>query len=230
MYYKKVFCALIGCLFFQMVFAQEKKDSLILRFHLNFKNERLEQNKKYISEAKDTLEIDVFRFYISNIKIQYADATTFSETNSYHLIDIENPNSFQIPISKKSEKTITKITFSVGIDSIASVSGAMSGDLDPSNGMYWAWQSGFINMKIEGKSSSCSTRKNAFQFHIGGYLKPNYAIRTSELTPKNSNLEVNIEASELFKHIKLSENNSVMIPGAKAMEIADYAIKMFQIK
>ena len=230
MYYKKVFCALIGCLFFQMVFAQEKKDSLILRFHLNFKNERLEQNKKYISEAKDTLEIDVFRFYISNIKIQYTDATTFSETNSYHLIDIENPNSFQIPISKKSEKTITKITFSVGIDSIASVSGAMSGDLDPSNGMYWAWQSGFINMKIEGKSSSCSTRKNAFQFHIGGYLKPNYAIRTSELTPKNSNLEVNIEASELFKHIKLSENNSVMIPGAKAMEIADYAIKMFQIK
>ena len=230
MYYKKVFCTLICCLFFQMVFAQEKKDSLILRFHLNFKNEPLEQNKKYISESKDTLLIDVFRFYISNIKIQYADATTFTETNSYHLIDMENPNSFQIPISKKSEKAITKITFSVGIDSLASVSGAMSGDLDPSKGMYWAWQSGFINMKIEGKSSSCRTRKNAFQFHIGGYLKPNYAIITIELTPKNSNLDINIEASELFKNIKLSENNSVMIPSAKAMEIADYAIKMFQIK
>lgn len=230
MYYKKIFFALIGCLFFQMVFAQEKKDSLVLRFHLNFKNETLEQNKKYISESKDTLQIQEFRFYISNIKLQFADAPTFSETNSYHLIDIENPNSFQIPITKKSDKAIAKIIFSIGVDSLASVSGAMSGDLDPSKGMYWAWQSGFINMKIEGKSSSCKTRKNAFQFHIGGYLKPNYAIRTIELTPINSNLEVNVEVSELFKHLKLSENNSVMIPCAKAMAIADYTIKMFRVK
>lgn len=230
MYYQKVFFALIGCLLFQTVLAQEKKDSLVLKFNFNFKNEPFEQSKKYISETNDTLQIETFRFYISNIKLQFADAKTYLETDSYHLIDIDNPNSFRIPILKTSDKAITKIIFSIGIDSLASVSGAMSGDLDPTKGMYWAWQSGFINMKIEGKSSSCKTRKNAFQFHIGGYLKPNYAIRTIALAPINSNLEVAVEVSELFKNIKLSENNSVMIPGVKAMEIADFAIKMFRVK
>jgi hypothetical protein len=225
----KIFIGYLCCLFFQSAFAQEKKDSLVLRLNLKFKNETLERNKKYISESKDTLEIDVLRFYISNIKLQFSDATTFSEPNSYHLIDIENPNSFRIPIAKNSDKTISKVIFSVGIDSLASVSGAMPGDLDPTKGMYWAWQSGFINMKTEGKSSSCKTRKNTFQFHIGGYMKPNYALRTIELKPINSNLEINVDFAELFKYIKLSENNSIMIPGSKAMELADKAVEMFSI-
>lgn len=225
----KIFITSIAILFFQSAFAQEKKDSLMLNLNLKFRNETLERNKKYISETKDTLEIETFRFYISNIKFHYSDATTFSESNSYHLIDIENPNSLQIPIAKTSDKTITKVIFSIGVDSLASVSGAMSGDLDPTKGMYWAWQSGFINMKIEGKSSSCKTRKNAFQFHIGGYMKPNYAIRTIELKPINSNLEINVDVAELFKSIKLAEINSIMVPGSKAMELVDKATKMFGI-
>lgn len=212
-----------------MTTAQEKKDSLFLRLNLKFKTEKLERNKNYISESKDTLQIDVFRFYISNIKLQFSDSTTFSEENSYHLIDIENPNSLRIPVAKNSDKTISKVIFSVGVDSLASVSGAMSSDLDPTKGMYWAWQSGFINMKIEGKSSSCKTRKNAFQFHIGGYMKPNYAIRTIEIKTINSNLEFNVDIAELFKDIKLSENNSIMIPCSKAMELANKTVGMFSM-
>lgn len=213
-----------------MVFTQEKKENIEVRLHLNFGDKPLELNKKYISESKDTLQIDVFKFYISNIKLQFSDASTYSEENSYHLIDIENTNSLQIPILKKSEKAISKITFSIGVDSLASVSGAMSGDLDPTKGMYWAWQSGYINMKIEGKSSSCKTRKNAFQFHIGGYLNPNYAMKTIELKPENSNFEIDVDIAQFFNSIQLSDNNSIMIPGKKAMEIADKATKMFGIK
>ncbi len=212
-----------------MATSQEKKDTLFLRLNLKFKNEELERNKQYISELKDTLQIDVFRFYISNIKLHFSDSTTFSEVNSYHLVDIEDQNSLRIPIAKKFEKVISEITFSIGVDSLASVSGAMSGDLDPTKGMYWAWQSGFINMKIEGSSSSCKTRKNRFQFHIGGYLKPNYAVRSIELKPINSNLDFVVDSAELFKYIKLSENNSIMIPGIKAMELADKSFEMFKI-
>jgi len=226
----KLYFSALCILIFSMGFTQEKKDSLLVRLNLNFRDKPLELNKKYISESKDTLQIDVFRFYISNIKLQFSDESTYSEENSYHLIDIENPNSLRIPIQKNSEKVIKKVVFSIGVDSLTSVSGAMSGDLDPTKGMYWAWQSGFINMKIEGKSSSCKTRKNAFQFHIGGYLKPNYAIRTIELKPINSNLEINVDIAQFFKNIQLSEINSIMIPGTKAMEIADETVKMFTFK
>lgn len=216
-------------LFFKVALAQEKKDSINMHLNLTFREKPLELNKEYFSENKDSLQITAFKFYISNLKLEYSDKTKYSEPNSYHLIDIENPNSLRFPIAKTSNKAISKVTFSIGLDSLTSVSGAMSGDLDPTKGMYWAWQSGFINMKIEGKSSSCKTRKNTFQFHIGGYMTPNYAIRTIELKPINPNLEINVDVAELFKNIKLADNNSIMVPGVKAMELANKATKMFSI-
>lgn len=199
-------------------------------FHLVFDNHPLELNKKYVSETKDSLEVNVFKFYISNISIQFADNTNYTEENSYHLLDIENPNSLQISLPNYTEKSILKITFTIGVDSLANVSGAMSGDLDLTNGMYWAWQSGYINMKIQGTSKSCKTRKNAFDFHIGGYLKPNDASRTITLEPKNNHLNIKVDLAKLFSKIALSEINSIMIPGKQAMEIADKSIQMFSLE
>jgi hypothetical protein len=60
-------------------------------------------------------------------------------------------------------------------------------------------------------------------------MKPYYAIKTIGLKPINSNLEINVDVAELFKYIKLSENNSIMIPGSKAMELADKTVGMFSI-
>lgn len=220
---------LVFILFFQWIYSQEKKDNFYLRFDFKYENESLTQNKKYVSLSKDTLQINTFRFYISNLKFILQDKSEILEENSYHLIDFEDLNSQIISIPKKSNLEIKKIVFSLGIDSTASVSGALSGDLDPTKGMYWAWQSGYINFKIEGKSSSCTTRNSEFQFHVGGYLKPNYAIKTIELETKNSNFEINVDLSKLFNQIKLSEINSVMIPGSKAMDIADKAKSMFII-
>ena len=219
-------------LFFQVALAQEKMDSVFAHLNLTFRGKPLELNKEYVSENKDTLQLTVFKFYISNLKLEYADKTTYSEPDSYYLIDIENPNSCKIPIEKTTGKTISKVSFSVGIDSLTSVSGALEGDLDPTKGMYWAWQSGYINMKLEGRSSSCKTRKNEFQFHIGGYMKPNYAMRKVILEPKKSNftVEINVDVAELFSKLELSKINSVMVPGTQAMQIADYSVTMFKTK
>ena len=219
-------------LFFQVALAQEKMDIVFAHLNLTFRDKPLELNKEYVSENKDTLQLTGFKFYISNLKLEYADKTTYSEPDSYYLIDIENPNSCKIPIEKTTGKTISKVSFSVGIDSLTSVSGALEGDLDPTKGMYWAWQSGYINMKLEGRSSSCKTRKNEFQFHIGGYMKPNYAMREVVLEPKKSNftVEINVDVAELFSKLELSKINSVMVPGNKAMQIADYSVTMFKTK
>ena len=226
---KAILC-LFFCFLLQPFFAQEKKEPIVMDFHLVFDNHPLEINKKYVSETKDSLEVNVFKFYISNISIQFADNTNYTEENSYHLLDIENPNSLQIPLPNYTEKSILKITFTIGVDSLANVSGAMSGDLDPTNGMYWAWQSGYINMKIQGTSKSCKTRKNAFDFHIGGYLKPNDASRTITLEPKNNRLNIKVDLAKLFSKISLSGTSSIMIPGKQAMEIADKSIQMFSLE
>ena len=151
--------------------------------------------------------------------------------NNYVLIDAEEPKSFRIPIVNTSKKPVSKITFNIGIDSIASVSGALEGTLDPSNGMYWAWQSGYINMKIEGKSPSCLTRKNEFHFHLGGYLPPFYALRKVDLNSNNSrNIIIGIDLARFFSTIDLSETNSIMVPGKTAMQLADTVAKLFYIE
>ena len=218
-------------LFCLKVFSQSKSDSLAVNFHLEFNKFSLELNKKYVSASKDTLTFETFRCYISNIQIQYEDNSIFTQKDSYHLLDLENPNSFQIPITKMSDKLISKITFNIGIDSLTSNSGALTGDLDPAKGMYWAWQSGYINMKIEGKSSSCKTRNNEFQFHIGGYLQPNYSMRKVEINyNSNNNVNIGIDLKDFFSNINLSQTNSVMIPGKLAMELANDSVKMFHLE
>lgn len=218
---KKIFC----CAFFSLLFSGSHAQQNALQFHLKFGNETLESGKKYISSNSDTLQIETFRFYVSDIQIQYTDATVYKPKKQYNLVDLADVETLKIPLLA-SPKTISKITFEIGIDSTASVSGALGGDLDPAKAMYWAWQSGYINMKIEGKSPCCKTRKNEFQFHIGGYLNPNYAMRKVELQTSNTNIAVDI--AELFSKIKLADINSIMIPGKQAMTIAGYSVKMFK--
>ena len=225
---KRVFYFLACFLFLQSVTAQKEKDSLIITLIPTFGQIPLKLYKTYISENKDSVQISQFKFYISELQITFNDNSVFKNKEKYTLIDIENPKSMQLPICKKNGKVVTKILFNIGIDSTASVSGALSGDLDPTSGMYWAWQSGYINMKIEGKSTSCKTRKNQFQFHVGGYKNPFYAIRKIDLYPKSQSLSVTVDIAEIFSKVQLKETNSIMIPSKNAMELADYSVTMFK--
>ncbi|MEK8179936.1 MbnP family protein [Flavobacterium buctense] len=209
----------------------QTKDSLSINFKASFDQFPLELNKQYITSIKDTVSITTFKCYISDIEVQYADKTVFKEKNSHHLLDVENPNSLQIPITEANDKLISKVVFNIGIDSITNTSGALAGDLDPTKGMYWAWQSGYINMKLEGTSQSCKTRKNQFQFHLGGYLQPYYAMRKKVINVNgNSNINIGIDISIFLAEIHLAQTHSIMIPGKKAMDLADISTKMFYLE
>lgn len=217
----------LGC--FQLV--AQNKDSLHVNFKINFDKFPLVLHKNYITSKKDSMSISTFKCYISNIEIAYADKTVSKEKNSYHLLDINYPNSCHIPITKISDKIISKVSFMIGIDSLSSTSGAMTGDLDPINGMYWAWQSGYINMKIEGKSPSCHSKKNEFQFHIGGYMQPNCAMRKKVITVNGvGDISIAIDVAVLLSEIDLKNTNAVMIPGKVAMDLADISTKMFYLE
>lgn len=218
--------------FCAIIYAQKNKDSLKLNLNFTWKSEPLELNKNYISKS-DTLQLSLLKFYVSGIEIVYEDGFVTKEKNSYHLVDFEDDITKSISIINRNEIPISEINFNIGVDSIASVSGALSGDLDLQKGMYWAWQSGYINIKIEGKSNSCKTRKNAFQFHIGGYLKPNYALRKISIkNNKSNNNQINLvmDLSNFFETINLSQSNSIMIPGEKANVLADKIQQTFSIE
>lgn len=202
----------------------------LISFVPTFNKKPLQTNKWYVTAQNDSVKIELVKLYISNIRLYFNNGEVFNEPNSYHLLDTDQPNSFNIALHNVPAHKISHIGFSLGIDSLANTAGALEGDLDPSKGMYWAWQSGYINLKIEGISPSCNTRKHAFEFHIGGFLPPNNALRTTKLKVKKhrqNTLTINMDLARFFNTIDLHTFNSIMIPGKDAMQTADKAIKIF---
>jgi hypothetical protein len=177
-------------------------------------------NKSY-AYLNDTIQITRLKFYISDIAFYNNDKLIALLTKKYFLIDVENPSSLVINTSIDKSKPYNKICFNVGIDSITNVSGIMGADLDPINGMYWTWQSGYINFKLEGKSNICPTKNHHFIFHIGGYQHPFNTLQKCCFNVVNQKkVVINIDLSKLLQRINLKELYHVMSTNNSAVEIA----------
>jgi hypothetical protein len=168
------------------------------------------------------------KFYLGKFTLYSKD--TILHFDRYHLIDIENANttalSFPIPPFFYADS----ISFLLGIDSVTNISGIMDGDLDPLNGMYWAWNSGYINMKIEGITPKCPGRNNLFQFHIGGYQAPYQTAQNISFAIKRSqNIEIQMNVQNILEKVQLSKEYQIMSPGKKAKEMSESMSTMFSI-
>jgi hypothetical protein len=91
--------------------------------------------------------------------------------------------------------------------------------------MYWTWQSGYINFKLEGISSLCPARKNKFYWHIGGYSPPFNILRQVAL---KTNGKISIQLEQLFEEIDISVEYQVMSPNHNAVQIADKLPSLFK--
>jgi hypothetical protein len=106
----------------------------------------------------------------------------------------------------------------------------MGGDLDPTKGMYWTWQSGYINFKLEGTSPLCTTRNNEFQFHLGGYQKPNYCLQTLSFPIINScKIDLELDVQKILEHVDLPRTNHIMSPSAEAVLISKIVANAFTL-
>jgi len=189
------------------------------------------QDSSFQSNDKDSIVINLCRFYISGIELLDGETSIWKEPNSFHLIDAAIKTSQELKLSIPTGINYNTIQFNLGIDSITNVSGAEGGDLDPMRGMYWTWQSGFINLKLEGTSKLCNTRHHAFEFHIGGYHSPNNALQTIRLPIKSTNkIEIIADIKNLLQQIDLTKTNQLMTPGKDAVSFAQKAFGMFYCK
>jgi hypothetical protein len=197
-----------------------------------FGDKPIVENTWFVTKNGDSIQFDNIRFYLSDIEFQMDNRTVVKDSVKAHLVDVFEPNSLRIAFAKMDFKRVKTLRFNIGIDTLTNVSGALSGDLDPQRGMYWAWQSGYVNLKIEGQSPQSKRRKNGFQYHIGGYLSPFYAIRRVELPILGVYTEgsfLAFDVSKFFENINVAAQNSVMMPCQEAMELADLSVQMFSI-
>jgi len=170
-----------------------------------------------------------FKFYISSIKLNLKNGHVHEEKNQCYLIDQELLKSQIIYLDNSDE--IESIQFLIGTDSLVNVSGILDGDLDPVKGMYWAWNSGYINFKLEGDFTK-GGNTYPIELHIGGYNGIQATAQRMIIPLKsklNDSLTINVEPTLLLNKLNINTQNSIMIPGVKAVEISKLLPTIFSI-
>jgi hypothetical protein len=192
---------------------------------------KLTLNKQYfLVNSSDSIQIETLKFYISNIEFYNNEQLLYKEKNSFHLIDAADSTTFYLPINFLSKTWYNKIKFNVGIDSTTNYGGAMGGDLDPTKGMYWTWQNGYINFKIEGKSLLSNAKNKEFVFHLGGYQNLFSTLQTIQLpVSNNSNINIYIYVNKWLDEIDLKKQNHIMSPSKEAVLIANKLSTIFSV-
>ncbi len=111
------------------------------------------------------------------------------------------------------------VSFTLGLDSSKNVSGELENAYDPLLGMYWAWNTGYVNLKLAGKSSLVLTKTHDFEFHLGGYRYPLATAQNIEVNLNDQYIYFDLE--KLFSEsINLSKNHHIMLPGKDAFLIS----------
>lgn len=165
---------------------------------------------------------ELWRF--QTVKFYISAFTTISEKGTQafptKLIDLEVPSSQSLG---QIDSAVARIDFLLGTDSLSNVSGILEGPLDPINGMYWAWNSGYINLKAEGTIQDSTGNTSLFEFHIGGYMPPNATVQalSFELDLEKQDPIIAIQMNEWMEFAFEKGIHSLMIPGKTAVELAN---------
>lgn len=200
-------------------------------FNPMFNGNKLELNKPYFMvNSSDSIQIQTLKFYISNMEFYNNDQLLFKVKNSFHLIDAADSTTFCLPINFLSKTWFYSIKFNIGIDSITNYGGAMGGDLDPTKGMYWTWQNGYINFKIEGKSNLSTAKNKEFVFHLGGYQNSFSTLQTIQLPVQNNAIiPIYITIDKWLNEIDLIKQNHIMSPSKEAVILSNKLSTIFSV-
>lgn len=218
---------------FLFVFANAQSNKNIAISFLpkyNNANLQLDSIKYKLPNTNDSVAFSNLKFYVSSIFLWQNDKIVYKEKNRFHLVNVTNNSGLNINLNIPKKIKYSAIQFNLGIDSTTNSKGIFGKDLDPAKGMYWAWHSGFINLKLEGNSIICKTRNNMFQFHLGGFQFPNNSLQKIVL-PISNHQQINIEFDlyQFLKQIDLANTNEIMTPSKTANFLMQLAKESFKI-
>jgi hypothetical protein len=104
--------------------------------------------------------------------------------------------------------------------------------------MYWAWNTGYVDAELEGRSDSSHANAHFLSWHVGGFKQHQNAARQIKLawtTAVGAGKTVVIDA-DIFKWfdsrhpIRIAQSPVCHEPGPLAMDIADNYSAMFSVE
>jgi endonuclease/exonuclease/phosphatase family metal-dependent hydrolase len=187
------------------------------RFQFNFEMTPLDY-------ADSLLHVDLLKCYVGNIELLDINRQVIGKDSAaYRLLDFSNRNSLNFSIPINSQKA-SYIRLTLGVDSVTNAAGVHCCALDPANGMYWSWQSGYIQFKLEGKDKS----GQALNLHLGGFSHAHMSSQTVDipivrlvtlipiLPPEKrvQNLMIQLELSAFLEEVQTNKEYTLMSPSA----------------
>ena len=162
------------------------------------------------------IQIEQLKFYVGQFTFLHKSKVVFSAP-TYYLLDANDGASLSISLEVPKSLKYDEWRFTLGVDSATNDSGAQGGSLDPTSGMYWSWQSGYINFKLEGNFID-SMETEEFQYHLGGFLKGEQSAKEVIFKGKNQReLKVNLNLEPFFLKVLESKMDHLMSPGKDAV-------------
>lgn len=179
-----------------------------IQVHFTVENQLIFPETKIILNDGNWIEFETVKLYLQFPKSKSVSA------DSVFLIDLADSNSLILPLPY----SIDHVDLLIGLDSLLNTSARVDGNLDPALGMYWAWNSGYIHLKVTGKSSLVTNEKHQFDWHLGGYRKP-YPTQFS-LTKKVKNGKIDFNLDSFIQELRQSAPMiKLMSPGKKAHQL-----------
>jgi len=241
------FILVVACLFIflacqkksELTETERKRSGVLLKFSASNDGADILPSVTYNNPFNESYSISSFRLYIHNISL--ISSSPVPAVQDHYLLDLVPDSNSGIRLSFPSGN-YTGVRFTVGVDSVRNFSGAQTGALDPANGMFWTWNSGYIMAKLEGNSNAAGTPDNKFEYHIGGYRAGQSVGRKIELSFPNGPIDF-ADDSPYTIHVKanldkwfngdwplqIAEHPVITTPGELAIKVANNYQHMFSV-
>jgi len=167
-----------------ILFSQKQKEGITLNLHHYVGEKQLVlDDSTYFNSLNQSFTISKFNYYIGQIHLIKTNGEEVI-LKEYHFVseDEEKTESKKIILNNIPSGEYCAMSFIIGVDSLDNCSGSQTGALDPINAMFWTWNTGYVFMKLEGKSAFSSATGNHLEYHIGGYKQPTNSIRAINLS------------------------------------------------
>ena len=189
-----------------------------LRIIPSWNTNPLELEQVYLTENKDSISFSTLKMYFSDFRFKNKINGGISTIDTLIFYDLADSSTHTF-FNELDLTNFESLAFTLGLDSTKNVSGELENAYDPLLGMYWAWNTGYVNLKLVGKSNLILTKTHDFEFHLGGYRYPLATAQNIKVDLNDQYIYFNLQ--KLFSEsINLSKNHHIMLPGKEAFLIS----------
>ena len=178
----------------------------------------LELQHVYLTQNNDSISFSILKIYFSDFRFKDKISGRITSIDTLIFYDLADSSTHSF-FNDLNLSNYESVAFTLGLDSSKNVSGELENAYDPLLGMYWAWNTGYINLKIMGESSAVPTNSHEFEFHLGGYRSPFATAQTIQIDLNDQYIYFDLE--KLFSEsINLTKNHHIMLPCKDAFLIS----------